>query len=574
MAKPAKKTANGRHIGLQGWDTASVLQVATLDKLIRSQNKSPPSFDVTNKFNGTMKGTWGPWSVTPAPGISGGNVAMTCPVRTGTLTLLNGVDVTLDGLVVHITVSLDAVPDPQSKLTDPTRKKTGSGKAEVQSLKADSTGTKAANPVTITKITPQTLSDPTLALFTDWLNANMAAFDAVFHTAVINEIADVGAFQWLKPTGSLSYASTTDGAGDEVFAALCMTDGRSSDDNAHQIDAGAASNFPDGANSCLVISNERFVEKFLKTGAQLTMDGSKDGDFDIVGDDLIVTNNKPLLWRKVTLQDGSVASPTVPTGGMTLEVDEDRMILSFTGLTFEHSLLVGSDVLSMTFKQITYLSLGKNAKGEPVLTATNRPAGTPPDKDVPTIDQFNITVTPDRTARNFDEWMAIVGVAASLIGVGAFAKAGWAVRAGQEAIAAQGVRDYLAGTEAVIDVAMDADAAMDAIDGAELAEGNLAAAAAFTQGALPMSSAAIMNLEKLGKVAMLCSGVAGVAYGAHKIAELVDSKGYIDMDKCPTMETFVANALGCHAWPQSKSWTLTHAELAGSLLLFGQLETE
>src|SRR6056297_903698 len=140
MAKPAKKTANGRHIGLQGWDTASVLQVATLDKLIRSQNKSPPSFDVTNKFNGTMKGTWGPWSVTPAPGISGGNVAMTCPVRTGTLTLLNGVDVTLDGLVVHITVSLDAVPDPQSKLTDPTRKKTGSGKAEVQSLKADSTG--------------------------------------------------------------------------------------------------------------------------------------------------------------------------------------------------------------------------------------------------------------------------------------------------------------------------------------------------------------------------------------------------------------------------------------------------
>lgn len=270
-----------------------------------------------------MKGTWDAWSVTPVPDISGGNVAMTCPVRTGTLTLLNGVDVKLDGLVVHITVSLDAVPDPLSKLSDPTRRKTGNSTAEIQSLMVDGTGTKSANPVAITKITPQALADPTLALFTDWLNANMAAFSAVFHTAVINEIADVGAFQWLKPT-SLSYATTTDGAGEEVFAALCMTEKRSPDGNAHQIDAGMASNFPDGANSCFVIGNERFVEKFLRIGAQLTMGDSKPGDFDVVGDDLIVTNTKPLLWRKVTLQDGSVASPTIPKGGMTLWVRTPR----------------------------------------------------------------------------------------------------------------------------------------------------------------------------------------------------------------------------------------------------------
>ncbi len=577
-------------ISLQGWDTASVVTFDTMNKTIAAeiaaQKKNPKlpepfpsSFSATNKFCGSLQGTWGDWQLEPDVTSAGEKITMACPILQGSATDVTGASYQLNGAVVYISVTLQKVVQAAISINDITASKTQTGNEKQHCLLVNSTPlAPSANvppqpAVDVISISPPALDMPFSPLFKQWFNANVGLINQIFFTAVLNETADIGDFQWLKPT-DLSYATVTANNGAAIFAALCLTDQGSATQGsatslANQIDAGLANILPANANSVFVISGERFAQHFLRKGAAALFQGSDEtNDFDIIGLDMIVTNNKDLLWRNVVLEDKTAVDLRVPAQGFSLNAVANRIELSFTGAYFIHPLaFIGNDKVSIDFTQTVFLAAGKNAAGDVVLVTTNKDPADPNANEAPNLRDCTVTATPDPTAVTAGRVLDIISIAASVLSLGSFAVGKWALNAANLSKSAAAVRTALAAGEAAIAVALDANAAL--VDASTITQGNLAAAAAFTTGAAPLSAAAITYLTRFaqftGFIAALTGGMA--IYQNYQVSQ----DGSINTSSFPSLDHFVANALGASQWPHLKTWTLVDARLQYCLLLFGNL---
>lgn len=573
-------------VGLQGWDTANVVDKEIINQSIIKQDTSPHKFHAKDEFLGnTLKGKWGPWQIIADAKIGSKYIAFECPVKSGSYVNSEGEGALLDGATVYMHVELSAIPDPEAEKGDKTASRDSSGQimklipagAVPKDQKKDA---KKVQPITVQNIVVKDgMSAEDLAdakeLFVEWFEANLDAFNHIFHIAILSEIADKGDFQWLKPT-QLSYAGISNNQGDAVFAALCETDGDTPRRQVQQVDGEIMRDWPEGANSVIAISGEKFTEKVLFAGAQQVMKGSTPDDFDITGNGLVVTNNKELKWQDLTLENEEIISPMVPKGGFTMKVHQDCIRMEFSGVTFKMKLMIGHDIAMMNFTQDYGIKMGRNSDGNAVLMATNNvPSQTPPEswddlKDLPNVSDVNFTVRPDETAVEAARIMQIVTIAAMIVGAG-FMVDGVFV-ANTDSLAAE-IKEAGIATK-VLEAGKEFDQALnvgrDAFEAGHM-EGNLAAAAAITSEAVPAARYG-MFLGSLQITASLAVLAGPIMSTIEKWQELGDQK--ITEDHVPTLDNFMDNVLGVAEWPDTKGWELIDVRLAGSLLLYGKLSSD
>ena len=562
------QVAGGPHeVGLQGWDTASILTLDAMNKVVKGQNITLPALDQTSTWNGEIHGVWDSWDMIPDPNAVGGAVRFCCTLKSGHAIDVKGTKYPdLKGTKVYITVSISPVKDPSVKLTDPTADAAQPG--EPWALYVQSKPHNHVDAVTVDMIEPSTLTGPFKPLFELWFNKEITSFNPLFHAALLNTKAAHGAYQWVKPT-LLSYASLTNAGGDGYFAALCKTDKQNPSWNklANQIDSAVADDWPSGVNSIFAISGPRFAEEFLKRGAVHIFRNAKPEDFDVDGDQLIVTNNKMLVWGDFRLEDGTQVSPTVPKNGLTMKVVEDKLSAEFTGVTWSHPLLVGSDIFTLNFTQNVYLKLGKNSKGQPVIMTTNDYKAQKKKNEVPDIERPHVSARPDRAAVQFDRWSQIVGMVLSVVSLGTYAAGKWIVNAAEAAQTASSVTNWINSADDVLNIAVDGESAMNSVSQTVADSGNLAAAAAFVG-----SSQTVLDIKygiyllRFSQCAGLISAISLVSYSANMLQLASDQE--FDPDALPDLNNFLENVLGAEHWPGVTGTELKHVRLAQSLLLY------
>lgn len=553
----------GQEIDLQGWDTANVVTADVLNGAIAAQKTYPPSFDLTEGTN-AIKGTWGPWQLTL--GRSGSLLEFTCPIVKGTGIDNSGTSHDLAGATLYVEIELQTINDKASAFKDKTADQ-ATMPTQAKVLLVDPTSTPTAPAVTVIAIQPQTLRNDFFFIFGDWFNANIAAFKHIFHAMMLSETAAKGDFQWLKPT-DYSYAmavSTNKKLG--AFAALCATDGDPIGQLAQQIDINIVKNLPTNSNAVLAISGEKLVEHVLKPGAKAVLQGSQLADFDIIGNGLVVTNNKDLTWQDVKLEDGSIVQPLIPKGNFRMRVVEDQIELEFTGMTFKHPLMVGNDIVTIGFTQYYTLNLGTDSKGNQVLTP-NFPTMTTSTgvKTAQIVDKPTISVTPDQTAQDFARTMLIITIAFSILPLGkGLYSAGQGIWKLGSALAAKVTQMAGAGAE----LALSADEAAQLSSLAVSGSDNLAAAAAMSAN-LPADARLATLVNRLTLGSGVISAISGIAMGINQLEQNGDWK----LDDVPALDDFMANVLGASKWPGADNWKLNGVELAQSLLLYGKLDVQ
>ena len=566
---PPKVTSKPRTITLNGWDTANVTTAAVMNAAIANQGKTPKGFTYPDPPESITVNKWKPWQITP--GGSGQLIHLLCEIESGTGTDADGVDHDLSGAKVVVEIRAQKLEDAMARFQDPDSKPdTTTPGSKIVAVTTGSGPTPAA---AVKQILPHPLFHKFKDIFNDWFNDNLPDFDNVFHVAMLDQIADQDSFQWLKPT-DVSYAvkDTLDGTS-TVFAALAQTDGDGLAKLNQDIDPGILANLPDGTNSALVISGQKFVEHVLLPGAVKMLKNTQASDFELSSDGLSVSNKNPVAWMDMQLDDGTVVTPTIDAGGFVLSVDQNSLLCKFEGVTWKHPMMVGKDIFSLTLHQRLYLELGFNAKGELVIAPTNKDPFVPNDKEIPKIAHAHVSVTPDADARDFQREMALVSMVLSILpfGLGAFKAGAWIIKGGS-ALASR-ISAAVSSGSAVIDAAADASEIASLTDAAVTGSDNLAAAAALEANAPVAAGLSTFLLRPaifLGIAASLFGAAAGVM-GLEKLGDL-------NIETAPGANLFVQNVLGTSHWPGTlakagQGWTLLSAELAESLILYGYLDT-
>jgi hypothetical protein len=580
-------------ISLQGWDTANVVTFAVANQAIAAGQKlNPPSFPPTFQWTDpdvnteTITGVWGPWSITPEQGDGGQLIHMKCPIVSGTATV-GAKSIDLAGGYVVILVTLQnvrgtafvdhtaqppgpGVPAPTcvAIVTNPQPKTVNDG---------DHDTTPAVSVVALSDGIPR---NPFQFLFEDWMNANVQLFHHVFHAAMLGELIAEAAGstsnpaqnplnqQWMKPTAvtytTAVYLNGTDG----IFAALCQTDGDADPHASAQIDSQIMDSLSAGANAVFAISGEKVAEHLLKPGAQSVMLGSSLEDFDIIGDGLVVTNNKDVTWRQLVLDDGTNVTAVVPKGQFTLKIIDNQLELDFVGVTFQTQEKVfwcipaGHLVFEIDFTQRVGLQLQKRSDGTCVLVPEPYDPTNPSD-----IQQFSMSAHPDAVALSTQQWMEIAAIGLSILP----ACKGLASGVGKILSKAVPIEERMAQFANTAEkMGFDADeiAAMNRAGSAASTTPEAAsvrAAVAASNTIMPPQVATIVNRFSIASGVL--AGVAGVGLGSIELDQVLQMK----LSDVPSFDQFLANALSSAHWPSTQSFTIQNIVLAQSLLVYGTL---
>ncbi len=586
-------TASQADISLQGWDTANVVTFDVANAAIAAGQKlTPPSFPPTFQWQDpetpseTIKGTWGPWAITPLEGDGEQIIHMKCPIVSGTgTTSSNSLD--LSGGYVIIEITLSNIPG--TPFEDKTARAPGAGEQpptcvnivtnpQPKTLNDGDNDTLPA--VSVYALSSNIPRNPFQFLFEDWMNAHVDLFHHVFHAAMLGElIADSAdgannllSHQWLKPTSvtytTAVYLHSTNG----IFAALCQTDTdpapNADNKKSAQIDAQIMDSLPAGANAVFAISGEKVAEHLLKPAASGVMLGSTLDDFDIIGDGLVVTNNKDLTWRQLVLKDGTQVTAVVPKGQFTLKIADNQLELEFVGVTFQTQETVfwfipaGHLVFSLNFIQRVGLQLQRRTDGTCVLVPDPYDPNNPSD-----IQKFTATAYPDAVALTTQQWLEIAGIALAVLPVGKMISGG-AAKLLSKAVPVEERMAQFANQAAQMGFDADEIAAMNR-EGS-MANGMPEAASVRTALAnanslLAPDIATIIN--RFTAVSGFLGAVAGVAYGSIVVDQMLQMK----LDDVPSFDSFLANALSAAKWPSTQSFTIQDIVLAQSLLVYGKL---
>ena len=113
------------------------------------------------------------------------------------------------------------------------------------------------------------------------------------------------------------------------------------------------------------------------------------------------------------------------------------------------------------------------------------------------------------------------------------------------------------------------DASQAVADASTVAEGNLAAAAAFAANGPPIALSYAPYMLKFATYAGILDAVLTITSSSLKLNTLAN--GEIDTTNVPSLDDFLDAVLGASVWPNVKSWDLIDVRLAKSLLIYGNL---
>jgi hypothetical protein len=311
-------------IDTNGWDTVAAITYTDVNRAIAANGTGPASFkQVANDGSASVEGEFGPWRLTT--GGSGSLLMMALPITGGNVVIGS---TTYPVTPCVATVKLTATFIPQSG-------------ASLVNLVNDTT-----QPVSVESslpAQPNFLADASIkALLEDWLNQNLADFNAVFSSVDLDADYTNEGVGWLKPSFK-GYAvaeptqhPTTDNS---VFGVLCLIDDSPEPPGlVWQISPFA---IPSGANGAFVISEEKFLSHMMLAAVPAMFDGIKDvppsNNFVIDNSGTRIRNTTTLNLLPVTLDNGNVVSPTVTAANFAIQLDQGDIEIAITDMQFEYS---------------------------------------------------------------------------------------------------------------------------------------------------------------------------------------------------------------------------------------------
>lgn len=546
------------NIDLFGWQTVFAVNYPAVNQAIKENASTPKDFEYTDDdAQLAISGTWKDWQLTR--NSDGPNLHLYCPVGTGTAKSGTQGSVDLSGGSVTIQLRLDAVPNPNSPVTDPT----GTAGTPTE-LRVRTEETDLHRPVTVvTSDFPNAgglVAEALPGLFQAWFTRELKQFNNLFATVVLNSTADKDDYQWLKPTlTSYACVNAEDGTADNsVFAVLCCTEYPPPPGRQQQVDARLLSNRPAGVNSAFAIDTREFLQNVLIKSAVLCIQGSNESQFDITNDNSWIVNNQTLHWGSFRLANGDVVTPSIGIGDFQLGFQGGRFDLRITDATFDwpawHQ--PGHLVVQASMRQSLTPVLKKSGKGWVLV----------PDEQT-TTKEFSANMSPDRTAMTYE---LALSVGIDLLGVvlGSFlgpvfesaatttvtSTSQAAVRIGEEAIE-QTVQNIEEQT----------------VENVDREAGNEAGDAVRNQASPTylQNWGAALQANKWKLFGGLLGGIVGSQAGL--IPTYIELAAEGKIDQLPTIEEFAANCVGATAWPLLPNWEPRSVQLPGAFVLTGAL---
>ena len=551
--------SSGTAVSLQGWDTVNAVTYSTINALIVNTESYPKNFDFEDDTGIKLEGTWTVWRLTRHG--DGQNLRIACHIGTGKIIRAEE-ELVLNGGHVNIEVKLKFLDGPRDKIADPTGTGGDSKRLAVnqdEPVVVLDTGHDSNGP----------WKNDLHGTFQSYFEKNLVEFKHVFNDVIVNVSANNDNFQWVKPTNVGYAVADTDNLDTSVFAVLGMTGGKSLDNIAHEVDPRILDNLPAGTNSVFAVGGDLLLEKLLLPAAVKYLQGSTAADFTVGEEGLAVVNNKELSWQKIKLQDQSEVTPKVAANNFRISIESDYLQVEFRGMSFNapNYHFPGNLVVTMDYTRKFYLKATTNSDGGVFITPSDHDPTDATATPGPNITNFNVSVEPDEGAKIFEGCMIGFSVALEVIGIASLGGAGVKAalsRAAQAAVdgAEGGVQMANVVQSVGGNVYEDVGAVLGAVDDA--AQG----------GAAP--SRVMFGLG----IAGVTSVVLGVPFIGVAIADAVKKSAIRDAmlgefssgEKIPTLSDFVNNCLGPSQWPGSTGWTLKDVRLAGSLLLYGDLQ--
>ncbi|RMH30826.1 MAG: hypothetical protein D6690_18010 [Nitrospirae bacterium] len=543
------------HIDLFGWDTVFGISFEQANKAIVKAKSTPKTFSYEDE-GFAISGEWGDWQITP--GGDGQLIEMNCPVISGTAKG-SGKPPKLTGGNVHIQVRLEKLPDPSMKVSDPT----GSG-GEPHKLVVKTQGSHVNPPVTIVSIDFEGVTGlwPYVlpGLFLNWFNQHLEEFNHVFAVLILNEKADKGDYQWLKPT-ALSYAvadASDNSMKKSVFGVLCKTDNAPIGSLSHQIDNRILEDIPSDANSAFAISPEKVLKHIFLPGAVATIQGAHASDFSITNDYLWIVNNRNLHWGNFKLEGGEKVQPIIKLQNFKMGLQDQYVVLEISGAQFPWPKWHGPGEILVTMNLTQNFAFGLQPTSKGWVFVPQKGFGTK---------SLTASVTSTKSVEIFE---ICTGIAASIAGAILGAVIGEALQSFMQIAAKSATEGTIVATEEAIAQAEE-QAGQQALREAEQ-EAAQAAAEAAENAANPgfwqtFRSGLSANKWKL------YGGILGTIAGAQigMISQYIKLAAEGDLDNIPTFNHFATNCIGATTWPQTSGWNLKSAGLNGPLIIGGEL---
>jgi hypothetical protein len=592
MTNPARRVAP--KIDLFGWDTVFVISLTKANEAIKSQKSSPKTFALTETSRTgaatSITGTWGDWSLTTNGG--GQNIALLCPITSGTFTSATDPDARFDLSNTAVEMEFKLTYQRQDRMTQAdTTAKAGTGEQHNLVLRTESLDPN--DPVVSLRDSTYrfpTANDPDAAralcdgLFLSWFKQHLDQFKHVFSIFIVNQTADVDKFQWLKPTGTPGYAIASTGDLDtSALAVMVMTENRPAP-LMHQADPRILPLV--GKHAAFVISGPRFVENWLLQGLLTMLPGTTEKDYVPSNDGLSWQNRDRLQWGTFPDTSNNPVPVWVDAANFHLSLERDQLEFSLTDLNWEAASgftvhVNFTDFLSMNLKS------GTDKKGKPYknVVTLDRPDGRTPALSITT------TVSEARKLRDM-----IIGVVVGIIGAmvgsligGVFdavsAGVGEALDVGLQSseesgedVALADMSGVLADTEEDVP-APEVEAHNQRVF--EISEDDLEESEASEQQGDPPEtiwSKFVGKLRTFGqsvgsaKWKLVGGMLGGLVAGTLGIVPLIlDAVREQEWSAAPTLDEFAAYCVESVHWPDAGGFTLTSATLSGAVVLGGDL---
>lgn len=331
-----------------GWDTVFAIRYSDVNSAIARAGSSPDRIDQTESSGSqtvTIGGPFGDWALTG--GGSGQNVHMDLPVTALTLDDSNNQPPRIfPNVTIEIELKLEFVPQPDSA------NEGNSGVWHDLRLALPAAGRNIAVAVLDIRYDGQDMDNIQRALIMGlaqtWLNdgENLKKFAHTFASVNLNAKADVGEFQWMRPT-HVSYAvADQDSVSSGIFAVLCMTDDRSADKLFHQVSPNA---IPEGKRSAFLISKERFLARMLMPGIATMFTKPADtpdhawplSHFELADGETAITNKKPIFIEHFDVSKDGDGSDTyradLKTGHFNARLQNNYIEIEFLDLFHKYN---------------------------------------------------------------------------------------------------------------------------------------------------------------------------------------------------------------------------------------------
>lgn len=551
-----QSTTGSNTVDTYGWDTVSAIRYVDVNNAIVSEKSSPANFsqEEEDPLAGTytVSGNFGDWQL--VEGGDGQNVQMSIPISDGAIKTSTQT-LSYDATAI-IQVNLAFLPQPDGTSTPK------------QQLKVNLEAKDSSHPIAVVLSVNLSSGDSSLSTYinaglTTWLNANLDTFNNVFSVVDLNEQADNGAMQWLKPT-YISYAVTDMGSLDtSIFGLLAMTNNNPPVPN-HQVSPFA---IPDGANGGFLIAPSLFLTQMVMPGLPLIFKDCSVDDFYLTNDSMQLTNNKGLSFIDFEVDDDGDTKPaSIGTGNFTVTLQGNYIILELHNIQIDWKPGI---TLSVSYKGTGMLALSDDKQHFIVKTPEYNANEIPVD-DNPSV-QAVIQVSEGREI--FDTLVEIgVSVAGVVIGAvigGALdaliaPAAEAAVTATEETLETTATEAVINTTTQVAEITAENSATLVAEISGDATTASVEAEASLATDATSQEASGWFRRLWPKLLGAIVGGSIGVGIGY--IPKIIATFSP-DMDEAPTLDNLMTESLSPIDWTNSEDATLDSAQLNSSLQL-------